>query len=267
MSTAGKAGLDGSLAGQVALVSGGARGIGLAIAERFQCAGAHVFLLDCDLAAGSTAASDLSARIPMNPAVFLPADLTREADIHAAIEAVKRTAGHLNILVNNAAIEFTRAFPELTTADWDSVLDVNLRGAFLLTQAALPLFPAEGGAIVNISSIHASHAFPGSLPYACAKAGLVAMTRNLALELAPRRIRVNSISPGYIDTRLWDEYLKSVPNPAEVAAETTALHPLGRRGRPADVAEAALYLSGSGSSFVTGVDLVVDGGLTTRAHS
>jgi NAD(P)-dependent dehydrogenase (short-subunit alcohol dehydrogenase family) len=257
----------GSLAGRVVLISGGARGIGLAIAKRFQGEGAQVFLLDCDVEAGTAAGRDLSARLPKNPAVFLQADLKVEAEVHVAIEAVRRTAGRLDILVNNAAIEFERAFSELTTADWDSVLDVNLRGAFVLTQAALPLFPSEGGAIVNISSIHASHAFPGSLPYACAKAGLVAMTRNLALELAPRHIRVNSISPGYIDTRLWDEYLRNVSNPSEVAAQTTALHPVGRRGKPEDVAEAALFLSTSASSFVTGTDLVVDGGLTVRAHT
>jgi NAD(P)-dependent dehydrogenase (short-subunit alcohol dehydrogenase family) len=257
----------GSLAGRVVLISGGARGIGLAIAKRFQGEGAQVFLLDCDAEAGSAAERDLSARLPRNPAVFLQADLKLEVEVHAAIGVVKRTTGHLDILVNNAAIEFERAFSELTTADWDSVLGVNLRGAFVLTQAVLPLFSSEGGAIVNISSIHASHAFPGSLPYACAKAGLVAMTRNLALELAPRHIRVNSISPGYIDTRLWDEYLKNVRNPLEVAAQTTALHPVGRRGKPEDVADAVLFLSTSASSFVTGTDLVVDGGLTVRAHT
>ena len=267
MSGAEKAEQGGSLAGRAALISGGARGIGLAIGERFQHEGAQVFLLDCDNKAGSTAANDLSAQLPLNPAVFLHADLTYEAEIHTAVEVMRRAAGRLDILVNNAAVEFERAFPELTTADWDSILNVNLRGAFLLTQSVLPLFPPEGGAIVNISSIHASHAFPASLPYACAKAGLVAMTRNLALELAPRHIRVNSISPGYIDTRLWDEFLKNVPHPTEVAAYTTALHPLGRRGKPADVADAALYLSNGASSFVTGVDLVVDGGLTIRAHS
>jgi NAD(P)-dependent dehydrogenase (short-subunit alcohol dehydrogenase family) len=107
--------------------------------------------------------------------------------------------------------------------------------------------------------------FPGH--HACAKAGLEAMTRNLALELAPKHIRVNSISPGYIDTRLWDEYLKSVPNPSAAAAHITALHPVGRRGTPADVAEAAFYLSTSCSSFVTGTDLLIDGGLTIRANT
>jgi NAD(P)-dependent dehydrogenase (short-subunit alcohol dehydrogenase family) len=266
MSAQGKESPDGSLAGRVALISGGARGIGLAIGERFQGEGARVFLLDCDAPAGSAAANELTARCPSNPAIFLHADLTRESEILAAVEVVKESTGRLDLLVNNAAIEFERDFVQLTAEDWDSVLSVNLRGAFLLTKAALPLFPEEGGSIVNISSIHASYAFPGALPYACAKAGLVAMTRNLALELAPRHIRVNSISPGYIDTRLWDEYLNLVPNPAEVAAHTTALHPVGRRGKPADVADAALYLANANSSFVTGTNLVIDGGLTIRGH-
>jgi NAD(P)-dependent dehydrogenase (short-subunit alcohol dehydrogenase family) len=258
---------DGLLDGRVALISGGARGIGLAIAGHFRCEGAQVFLLDCDKSAGSSAASELTGQLPSNPAIFLHADVKSESELHAAIGKIKQTAGQLDLLVNNAAIEFERDFANLTAEDWDSVLDVNLRGAFLLTKIALPLFPEEGGAIINISSIHATHAFPASLPYACAKAGLVAMTRNLALELAPRHIRVNSISPGYVDTRLWDEYLKHVPNPAEVAAHTTSLHPVGRRGKPADVAEAALYLACGSSSFVTGTDLVIDGGLTIRAHT
>jgi NAD(P)-dependent dehydrogenase (short-subunit alcohol dehydrogenase family) len=266
MKEAGNSRRQDSLLGKVALISGGARGIGLAIAERFQSACAQVFLLDCDEQAGSAAAKDLTDRLPEYPATFVRADVSHENEIQRAIDFLARVTGRLDLLVNNAAIEFERAFPELTTADWDHVLNVNLRGAFLLTRIALPLFPAAGGAIVNISSIHASYAFPGSLPYACAKAGLVALTRNLALELAPRNIRVNSISPGYIDTRLWEEYLKSVPDPSVVAAYTTALHPIGRRGQPEDVADAALYLSGASSSFVTGTDLVVDGGLTIRAH-
>jgi len=266
MSGARRESSNSSLTGRVALISGAARGIGLAIAQRFQSEGAKVFLLDCDAQAGAQAARDLALMHADNPAVFVPADLRHESQINSAIEEVRVTTGRLDILVNNAAIEFERPFLELTTGDWDSILSVNLRGAFLLTRLALPLFPPEGGSIVNISSIHATHAFPGSLPYACAKAGLVAMSRNLALELAPRHIRVNCISPGYIDTRLWDEYLKGVSNPSEVAEQTTALHPIGRRGKPSDVADAALYLANGSSSFVTGVDLVVDGGLTIRAH-
>ena len=255
------------LTGRVALISGGAQGIGFAIARLFQQQGACVFLVDCDARQGNEAAAQLTDKNQSLPVKYLRADLKEPTEIHNAVGALRKYHDRIDVLVNNAGIEMEKPLTELTVADWDLVLNVNLRGAFLLTQAAVPLFPESGGAIVNISSIHASHAFPASLPYACAKAGLVAMTRNLALELAPRHIRVNSISPGYIDTRLWDEFLKNVPHPTEVAAYTTALHPLGRRGKPADVADAALYLSNGASSFVTGVDLVVDGGLTIRAHS
>ena len=254
------------LAGKVALVSGGAHGIGRAIAERFQREGAKVLLVDCDCATGHTTAQEMTATIPDNPAFAFCADLARPDDVRLAFEAIRVAHRRIDILVNNAGIEIDKAFADLTVADWDRVVNVNLRGAFVLSKAALPLFPVEGGAIVNISSIHATHAFSNSLPYACSKAGLLAFTRNLALELAPRHIRVNAICPGYIDTRLWEEYLKQSSNPAELAAQTTALHPLGRRGAPADVAEAALFLASPTSSFVTGTDLVVDGGLTIRAH-
>lgn len=135
-----------------------------------------------------------------------------------------------------------------------------------MSQVLAPLFPAAGGAIVNISSIHADHAFPNSIPYACSKAGLVSLTRNLALELAPRQIRVNAVCPGYIDTPMWDEWLRAASDPEAVANHTVALHPLGRRGVPQDVASAVSYLATLQSAWVTGTCLVVDGGLTIRTH-
>jgi NAD(P)-dependent dehydrogenase (short-subunit alcohol dehydrogenase family) len=200
------------------------------------------------------------------PVRFVQANLREPIEIEQAIAEVKKSYGRLDVLVNNAGVEIERSLEKLTLEDWSLVLDVNLRGAFLLVQTALPLFPHTGGAIVNISSIHATHAFPDSIPYACSKAGMVALTRNLALELARRRIRANCICPGYIDTRLWEEYLRNSPNPEALAAQTTALHPLGRRGMPVDVSEAALFLASDCSGFITGSELVVDGGLTIRAH-
>jgi NAD(P)-dependent dehydrogenase (short-subunit alcohol dehydrogenase family) len=119
---------------------------------------------------------------------------------------------------------------------------------------------------VNISSVHASHAFPDSIPYACSKAAMVALTRNLALDLGNRHIRVNCICPGYIDTRLWEHYVQSSTDPTALAQQTAALHPIGRRGIPHDIAEAALFLASDSSSFITGTDLIVDGGLTVRTH-
>jgi NAD(P)-dependent dehydrogenase (short-subunit alcohol dehydrogenase family) len=255
------------LTGRVALISGGAQGIGLAIASLFRREGACVFLLDCDDRSGKQAAAELSAKNSSLPVRYVRADLQDPSEIQNAVNAVRKHHDRIDVLVNNAGIEMEKPLAKLTVTDWDLILNVNLRGAFLLTQAAVPMFPESGGAIVNISSIHATHAFPDSIPYACSKAGLVALTRNLALELAPRHIRVNCICPGYIDTRLWEQYLRNSADPKSVAEQTTALHPLGRRGMPADVSEAALFLASEASAFITGTDLTVDGGLTLRAHT
>ena len=256
----------GQLAGRVALISGGAQGIGRGIATLFQQKGACVSILDCDAPAGNDAAAELSAQNPALPVRFLQADLRQQREIHAAVDVVRKSHGRIDVLVNNAGIEMDKSLEALTVDDWNLVLEVNLRGAFLLAQAAVPLFPEAGGAIINISSVHASHAFLNSIPYACSKAALVALTRNLALELGPRKIRVNCIRPGYIDTRLWEAYLRTAPDPKVLAEQTAALHPVGRRGMPADVADAALFFATESSSFITGTDLVVDGGLTVRAH-
>lgn len=257
----------GKLAGRIAVISGGAQGIGRAIAECFQGEAASVVLLDCEADSLAVAARELTGRRPSLPVSSVKADLGNPGEIEEAIERVKVLSGRIDILVNNAGIELGKPFAQVLAREWDRVINVNLRGAFLLTQAVLPLFPDTGGAILNISSVHATHAFPDSIPYACSKAALVALTRNLALELAPRCIRVNSICPGYIDTRLWEGYLRHSPNPAALAAQTAALHPIGRRGVPTDIGEAALFLVSDGASFITGSNLVVDGGLTIRAYT
>ena len=254
------------LEGRVSLISGGAQGIGFAIASLFQQEGSCVVLLDCDARSGKDAASELTAKNPSLPVRYIQADLQDPNEIKNAVRALQKDHPDIDILINNAGIEMEKPLAKLTVQDWDLILNVNLRGAFLLAQAVVPMFPESGGAIVNVSSIHATHAFPDSIPYACSKAGLVALTRNLALELAPRHIRVNCICPGYIDTRLWEEYLRNSADPKALATQTTALHPLGRRGVPADISEAALFLASEASGFITGTDLVVDGGLTVRAH-
>lgn len=257
---------SGRLAGRVALVTGGAQGIGRAIAALFQEHGACAFVLDCDQAAGTRTAAELTAKNPSLPVRYILTDLRQPAEVQNAVQSLRRFHDRVDVLVNNAGIEMDRSIDQLTVQDWDSVMNINLRGAFLLVKELLPLFPPSGASIVNISSIHASHAFPNSIPYACSKAAMVALTRNLALDLASRHIRVNCICPGYIDTRLWEHYLQSSSNPDEVARHTAALHPVGRRGVPHDIAEAALFFASDSSAFITGTDLIVDGGLTVRAH-
>jgi NAD(P)-dependent dehydrogenase (short-subunit alcohol dehydrogenase family) len=256
----------GRLADRVALITGGAQGIGRAITALFQEQGAYAFVLDCDQAAGSRTAAELTAGHSSRPVRFIPTDLRELGEIQNAVRLLQRFHNRVDILVNNAGIGLDKPTENVTAEDWDLVLGVNLRGAFLLVKELSPLFPASGASIVNISSIHASHAFPNSVPYACSKAGMVALTRNLALDLAPRHIRVNCICPGYIDTRLWEHSLHKSSNPDEIARKTAALHPIGRRGLPHDIAEAALFFASDSSAFITGTDLVVDGGLTVRAH-
>ncbi len=252
-------------ADKVAVVTGAARGIGRAIAERLHAEGARVLLVDCN-AAGVAAAAEAMPALDGVRAESLVANLADPANIARMADEVRAHTPRIDVLVNNAGIELDLPFNRVTTELFDRVIAVNLRAPLFITQALAPLFPEAGGAIVNISSIHAEHAFPNSIPYACSKAGLMALTRNLALELAPRHIRVNAVCPGYIDTPMWDEWLRSSSDPEALARETEALHPLGRRGQPQDVASAVAYLASAHSAWVTGTCVVVDGGLTVRAH-
>lgn len=254
-----------NFADKVAVVTGAARGIGYAIAEEFRVRGATLILVDCNAEGLETAAEGI-AKVPGSQIGKLVIDLADPEAIASLRKQIAAICEHVDVLVNNAGIEIDLSFEELTAAQFDQVIAINLRAPLLVAQALAPLFPVSGGAIVNISSIHAEHAFPNSIPYACSKAGLIAQTRNLALELAGRRIRVTAVCPGYIDTPMWEEWVNSLPDPAEIARKTEALHPLGRRGLPQDVAKAVAFLAASEANWITGTCLVVDGGLTIRTH-
>jgi NAD(P)-dependent dehydrogenase (short-subunit alcohol dehydrogenase family) len=244
------------LAGKVALVTGAQQGIGRAIAAEFAAAGADIAInwLDDEAAAREVA----SVAIGHNRrAVTIQADMAKLDEVREMVDAVVAEFGGIDILVNNAGVFPRVDFLAMTEADWDFVHDVNLKGGVFCVQAAAKAMIACGraGAIVNITSGAAFRGSPRGVHYVASKGGVVSMTRQMALELAPHRIRVNAIAPGLTDTA-QPRYGSSEAEIAEMAAA----NPLGRIAEPEDIARAALFLASDQAGFVTGHTLHVNGG-------
>jgi NAD(P)-dependent dehydrogenase (short-subunit alcohol dehydrogenase family) len=245
------------------LITGAGAGIGAGIALRFAEAGYAVGVLDID----GAAAQRMAKRLPLGArAIPLVVDVADELQVRTAVENAANELGSIDVLVNNAGIEVTGSVSDLTSAEWDRQNAVNLRGAFLMSKYVIEKMTARGGAIVNISSVHAFVSWTGSAAYDATKAGLVGLTRAMALDHGPAGIRVNAICPGYIDTPLMERWLESVSNREETMRQVLACHPLGRMGTPRDVAEAALFLASDAASFISGTTLVVDGAMTAAGH-
>lgn len=239
-----------SLSGKTALVTGGARGIGAAIVRALHGAGAGVLVTDVLADEGAALAAALGAR-----AAFVEHDVGDESAWNRAIAAAEDHFGSFDILVNNAGIYLPGAIADGSLADFEKMLRVNQTGVFLGMQRALePLKRSGGGAIVNISSIAGMKGFPGAAGYVGTKWAVRGMTRTAAVEFAPFGIRVNSVHPGFIDTPMLEH------NSEEANAAGIEATPLRRMGRPEEIAAAVLYLCGAGGSYVTGTELVVDGG-------
>jgi NAD(P)-dependent dehydrogenase (short-subunit alcohol dehydrogenase family) len=248
-------GLRPSLSGEIAVVTGGGRGIGRAIAQRLAHDGAAVAILDIDAAAGQRVASDLKGE--GHRALSLECDVRHRTQIHTAVDAVVAAWGKISILVNNAGIGARAPFLELTDDAWQRVLGVNLTGAFMTAQEiARHMVRTGGGTIINMASAAAQMAHSEQAGYATSKAGLEALTRVMAFELAPLGIRVNAIAPGTIET----EFLTGMLT-AEARAERVRRIPMGRLGTPEDVAGVVAFLASRDSGYVTGCVLPIDGGL------
>jgi NAD(P)-dependent dehydrogenase (short-subunit alcohol dehydrogenase family) len=246
----------GQLAGRVALVTGAGRGIGRAIAAALHAEGALLEVSDVDAAAASAAADELAAA--GGDAHASVVDVARPEEVRAWIDDVVARRSRVDVLVNNAGVQLNRAALELSDDDWTRVLSIDLDGAFTCSREAGRYMVRQGrGAIVNISSIAERFGMPRRLPYGVSKAGIAALTRGLAAEWAPDGVRVNAIAPGYIETELVRHALAAGHIDA---LEILAKIPLGRMGRPSDVAEAALFLASDRSAYVTGHTLFVDGG-------
>ena len=238
------------LAGRTALVTGGARGIGAAVARRLHDDGANVVITDVLEADGRALAAALGVR-----AAFFEHDVTQDAAWGRVVAATIATFGGLHVLVNNAGIYEPGSIAEAELAGVERQIRVNQFGTFLgMRHAQAPMRAAGGGSIVNISSIAGLLGFPGAAAYVGTKWAVRGMTKTAAVELAPDRIRVNSVHPGFIETPMIDK------NSAEANRAGIEATPLKRVGQPPEIAAAVAYLAGPGAEFVTGAELTVDGG-------
>ncbi len=246
------------LQNKVAIVTGGSRGIGRAIVERFLAEGARVL---------ATARSKPVRPLPDNVnLVFLAADAARAGDAADVVAKAVDRFGGLDVLVNNAGIQLEKTIEHTSEEEWDRVLAVNLKSVFLYARAALaPMRRRGGGSIVNIGSYDGFVADPGLAAYCASKGGVHALSRAIAVDHGQDGIRCNVICPGWIETEMAEAYLASQPDPAAARRALTSIHPVGRTGQPADIAGLAAWLASDESAFVTGQLFVADGGLTARA--
>lgn len=248
-----------TLIGKKALVTGSSKGIGREIAVRFAREGADVVV---NYNSDPKGAEDVLSEIIAlgRRGAILKANLGVTAEVRDLVAKSTEILGGLDILVNNAGIEKHAAFWDVAEADYDAVLNVNLKGVFFATQAFVQACRAAGsaGRIINVSSVHEEMAFPNFAAYCASKGGIRMLTRSLAVELGPLGITINNIAPGAIETPINTKLLN---DPAKLSALTSHI-PLGRLGRPCDVASLAVFLASSDSSYVTGSTYFVDGGLS-----
>jgi len=242
--------------GRVVIVTGGSQNIGAAISARFLREDDRVICADLHPPTPPDSAG-------LENVHFIETNVADEASVSALMAEISAKFGHLDVLVNNAGICLETAIEHTSVEDWDRVMAVNVRGTFLMSKHALALMTAKGAhdpSIVNISSIEGLGANPLHTSYAASKAAVAAMTHNIALEYGPRGIRCNAISPGWINTPFNEQLLAQYPDREAVEREIMALHPAGRLGSPEDIANTVYWLASPESGFVTGQNIVVDGG-------
>ena len=245
------------LDGKTAIITGAASGIGLACAQRFAVEGANVVLADVDDARGKAATREINNH--GGNAQFLHTDVSQRQDLASLIEGTVRHFGQLNILISNAGIAKTIPFLEISDEEFEHTLAINLNAAFIGGQLAARQMVAQGGGgvIINMSSVNALLAIPGLVAYAVSKGGINQLTKVMALELAPHRIRVNAIGPGTILTELARS---AVMDNEAARKKVLSRTPMGRGGEPSEIASVALFLATEDSSYITGQTIYPDGG-------
>ncbi len=247
----------------VAIVTGAGSGIGQGIAERFAEVGAEVVIAEVNATRGEAVAADLQARYGKGH--FIRTNVANAAECRALIQQTVDRYGHIDTLVNNAGVNFVKPTLEMEEADWDRVLDVDLKGTFLCSRYALAqMVPRKRGTVINIASVHTVATLPAAAPYAAAKGGVDMLTKALAIEFAPHGIRVNAVSPGLTDTQIWQD-LQNAAEDAQAARQHWFDNiPLGRVQSPREVANVVLFLASEDASYITGVNIMTDGGMTIQ---
>jgi NAD(P)-dependent dehydrogenase (short-subunit alcohol dehydrogenase family) len=244
-------------AGKNVLISGGGSGIGHAICLRLAAEGANIILIDKDLKGGQAVEQELKQQ--NTKALFVQADITSETDVEKVHKEATLFFGNIDVLVNNAGAAFAENYAVTTLENWNQDIALNLTGHYMLTRLFLPDMEAQGkGVITNISSVNGAQSF-GNPAYSAAKAGVISFTQTLAIEYGPKGIRANVVLPGTIETPVWQTRKDSRPDVFELVK---GWYPVGRVGRPEDIAAAVAFLSADEASFVNGASLNVDGGLT-----
>jgi NAD(P)-dependent dehydrogenase (short-subunit alcohol dehydrogenase family) len=254
--------MDAKLAGRVGLLTGAATGMGRAGAQLFAQEGAAMVLLDVNATDGQAVADEIARG--GGRATFIQGDVTRAADVQRAVNLAGETYGKLDLVWANAGIPLVKTAVQTSEEEWDRIVDVNLKGMFLVAKYAIPaVIAAGGGTMVLTASTFSFVAAKGWAAYCATKGGVLQLTRALALEHAEDNVRINCVCPGSTDTPLLQAEMRTLNKPIEEAMrEDAAAHPMNRHGRPEEIARAALFLSCDDSSFSTGSALMVDGGYT-----
>ncbi len=248
------------LDGKVALVTGGARGLGRVIADALAAAGADVALSARDVDAARRAA-EIIAQKSTRKTLGIAADVTEAASVESMVAQVRDKFGRIDILVNNAGVNIRGPIEDLAEADWDTVIDTNLKGPWLCCRAVAPIMKTQKwGRVINVSSMLGEISMPGRTPYASSKGGLTLLTKTLALEWARDGINVNALCPGPFATEINTPLLNDPATRAQMEANV----PLGRWGDPEELGPAAIFLASDASSFMTGATLFIDGGYTAH---